>query len=84
MNACISDGQLYFAMVPARNTSNTKIFMIETVGRGPILNEIFILKQNFFYLENFHDQEYNLINKTKYFLSVLVNVPLLCFLLNYK
>jgi len=71
-------------MAPNRNASNTKIFMIETVGRGPILNEIIILKQVFFYLENFHDREYNVINKTKFFLSMFLNVQLLCFLLNYK
>jgi len=58
--------------------------MMDTARRRPILNEIVILKQDFFYSENFHDREYNLTYKTKSFLSIFVNAPLLCFLLNYK
>jgi hypothetical protein len=43
MKACVSGGQLYFAMTPARNTSNTKIFMMDTARRGPILNKIIMV-----------------------------------------
>jgi hypothetical protein len=66
-------------MTPTRNTSNNKIFMIETVRRGPILKEIIILKQDFLNSENFHDRKYNLINKSKSFLSMFVNVPICAF-----
>jgi hypothetical protein len=54
LKAWIYDGQFYVATAPARNASNSKIFMKQTARRGSILNEVIILKQAF-YPESFHD-----------------------------